>query len=117
MALKFCHGSPRKTETLFGWRRDAVNTGLNELRTGIRCVDNAGAWGRKKTDETYPRMKQRIRQIVEPHLQADPKFQTTRVYPRITAARVRAELRKDGELKAVVPSRHACDYSRNHGPV
>ncbi len=74
MALKYCHGSSRKAETLFGWRRDAVNTGLNELRTGIRCVDNARARGRKKTEEAYPQLEQRIRQIVEPHLQADPKF-------------------------------------------
>jgi len=105
MALKYCDGSSRKAETVFGWRRDAVNTGLNELRTGIRCVDNAGARGRKKTEEAYPQLEQRIRQIVEPHSQADPKFQTTLVYTRITAARVRAELHKDDELKAVVPSR------------
>ncbi len=105
MALKYCDGSSRKAETLFGWRRDAVNTGLNELRTDIRCVDNAGARGRKKTEEAYPRLEQRIRQIVEPHSQVDPKFQTTLVYTRITAARVREELQKDDELKAVIPSR------------
>ena len=56
MALKHCDGSSRQAETAFGWRRDAVNTGLNELRTGIRCADNAGARGRKKTEEVYPQV-------------------------------------------------------------
>ena len=57
------------------------------------------------------KLEQRSRQLVEPHSQADPTLcgqcrgQTTLVDTRITAARVRAELRKDDELKAVVPSR------------
>ena len=38
-ALKYCDGSPRQAEKVFGWGRAAVDTGLNELRTGIRCLD------------------------------------------------------------------------------
>ena len=35
MAIKYCQGHARRTEEVFGWGRDAVNTGLNELRTGF----------------------------------------------------------------------------------
>src|SRR4051812_28425790 len=43
MAIKYCQGHPRQAEEIFGWGRDAVNTGLNELRTGIRCLDGFSA--------------------------------------------------------------------------
>jgi len=46
VANKYCRGNPRQAERDFGWRRDAVNTGLNELRTGIplpRCFRIAWA--------------------------------------------------------------------------
>jgi len=33
MALKYCDGSSRKAENVFGWRRTAVETGLGERRT------------------------------------------------------------------------------------
>lgn len=105
MALKYCDGSARKTERLFGWRRSAVELGLNELRTGIRCLDNMTARGRPKTEKQVPEMAEKVREIVEPHAQADPKFQTTRAYTRITAARVRDALLEDESLRPLVPSR------------
>ena len=40
MTLKYCAGKPRRAEQVFGWGRDAVNTGLNERRTGIRCLES-----------------------------------------------------------------------------
>jgi hypothetical protein len=104
-ALAYCGGSPRKAERLFGWGREAVNTGLNEKRTGIRCVDNFAARGRKKTEENNPRIAQQIARIVDPHAQADPKFQTPFAYTRITAQAVREELLKNDELKDAVPCR------------
>ena len=38
-ALKYGNGSARQAEMVYGWERDAIHTGLNELRTGIRCLD------------------------------------------------------------------------------
>ena len=35
MALKYCEGSPRQAEVVFGWSRRAVKLGLHEKRTGI----------------------------------------------------------------------------------
>lgn len=105
MALRYCDGSARKAETMFGWGRVAVNIGLNEKRTGIRCLDNFQACGRHKTEVQTPQLAKEIKRIVEPHAQADPKFQTTLAFTRITARAVRNELLKDEELKVVVPSR------------
>lgn len=105
MAWKYCDGSPRKAEAIFGWRRTAVKLGLDEQRTGIRCIENMSARGRKKTEERCPELAQRIVEIVEPESQADPKFQTGLAYTRITAKRVREELLKKESLANVVPSR------------
>jgi hypothetical protein len=68
-----------------GWGRDAVNTGLNELRTGIRCVENYSTRGRHRSEEKSPELVQEIHALVEPRSQADPKFQTPLAYTRITA--------------------------------
>ena len=55
MTLKYCHGSARFAETVLGWSRDAVEVGLAEHRTGIRCVGAHAAWsGRKRWEEKYP---------------------------------------------------------------
>lgn len=105
VTLKYCSGSARKAETVFGWGRAAINTGLNEKRTGIRCLDNFQARGRKKTEEQVPQLAEEIRRIVEPQAQADPKFQTTMAFTRITAKAVRNELLNNEQLRRVVPSR------------
>ncbi len=38
MALKYCQGSARLAETVFGWGRQNIEVGLAEKRTGITCV-------------------------------------------------------------------------------
>lgn len=89
MTIKYCRGNPRCAERVFGWGRDAVNTGLNELRTGIRCVENYSTRGRPKSEEKSPQLVEEIHALVEPKTQADPKFQTPLAYTRITARAVR----------------------------
>jgi transposase len=92
MTLKHCQGRARQAEQLFGWARDTVHTGLNELRSGIRCWDNFSARGRHKTEEQRPELVKDIHALVEPTSQADPKFQTPLAYTRITARAVREQL-------------------------
>ena len=48
LAVNFFDGSARKTEYHLGVRRDMVELGLHELRTGIRCEDGYSLRGRKK---------------------------------------------------------------------
>ncbi len=92
MAIKYCDGNPRRAEQVFGWGREAVNTGLNERRSGIRCVENFSARGRRKTEEQHPELAEEIHALAEPESQADPKFQTPLVYTRITAKAVHERL-------------------------
>ncbi len=92
MAIKYCRSNPRRAERVFGWGRDAVHTGLNELRTGIRCVENYSTRGRHKSEEKSPELVQDIHALVEPKSQADPKFQTPLAYTRITAKAVHERL-------------------------
>lgn len=92
VAIQYCQGSAREAERVFGWGRDAVHTGLNELRTGIRCLDNFTGRGRLKSEEQDPTLVAQIRAIVEPECQADPKFQTPLAFTRITAKAVHQQL-------------------------
>lgn len=105
VANKYCDGSARRAETIFGWGRAAVETGLNELRSGIRCLDAYHLRGRKTTEELCPAIEEHIRRLVDPQSQADPKFQTTLAFTRITAKAVRQELQSHPELKDFVPGR------------
>ena len=104
-ALKYCNGSARQAEKVFGWGRAAVDTGLNEFRTGIRCLDAYELRGRKKSEELCPKLIDHIHRLVEPQAQADPKFQTPFAFTRITAKAVRDALQAVPELKDCVPSR------------
>ena len=38
MTLKYCEGSARKAERLFGWRRENVQLGLEEEGSAIICL-------------------------------------------------------------------------------
>lgn len=104
-ALQYWDGSARQAEVVFGWGREAVSTGLNELRTGIRCLDASRSRGRKKTEELCPEIEGHIRRLVDPQAQADPEFQTALAFTRITAKAVRDALLALPELAGRVPSR------------
>lgn len=105
MTLKHCNGSARLAETRFGWDRNTVAKALGEKRTGIRCLDNYCGRGRKRTEDRSPEIRQAIVALAETQAQADPKFQTTLAYTRVTAAAVREELLKDPKLAEHVPCR------------
>lgn len=105
VAIEYCGGSPRQAELLFGWGRETVRTGLGELRSGLRCVNAYEARGRKRSEGHSPRLAEDIRKLVEPTAQADPKFQTTLAYTRITAEKVRDELLRLDPDRSDVPNR------------
>lgn len=92
MAVKYCDSKPRRAEQVFGWGREAVNTGLQELQTGIRRVPDYSTRGRPKSEERNPDLVRDIHALVESKSQADPKFQTPFAFTRITAKAVRERL-------------------------
>lgn len=89
---EFFEGNTRQAERELGWGRATIEKGLRELATGIECMDNYSARGNKPTEEKLPHLAQDIRELVDPHSQVDPKFQTAFAYTRITAKAVRQAL-------------------------
>ena len=58
----------------------------------MTCVDAFSARRRKPAEEHLPRLLDDIRQTVDGQCQADPRFQTDRLFIRISAAEVRSRL-------------------------
>lgn len=86
MTLKYCHGSARLAETIFGWNREAVEVGLAERHTGIICLGAQAAFrGRKRWEEKEPEAAEALRQLAETPAQQDPTFRTTLASTRLTA--------------------------------
>jgi hypothetical protein len=105
VAEDYFAGSARKAETVFGWSRKRVQLGLNERHTGLRCLDNYGARGRHKSEIMLPNLTEDISAMVDMQSQADPKFQSTFLYTRVSARGVREELVKTkGYDEAKLPS-------------
>jgi hypothetical protein len=95
VAEDYFNGSARKAESVMGWKRISVQTGLHERRTGLVCVDNYRARGRHKTEESQPHLESDIKSLVDGQAQADPKMRTTFAYTQISARAVRAALVKE----------------------
>jgi hypothetical protein len=85
-------GGQMYAERELGWNRRTIRKGRQELESGIRCIDNFQARGRKRTEEHLPNLLSDIRSIVDSQSQTDPTFRTMRLYTRLTAAEVRHQL-------------------------
>ena len=96
VAVALCGGSARRAERRFGWGRDAVGTGLRELASGIRCVEDFPARGRPRAEDADPALAADIRELVEPRTHADPELKTDRRYTDLAAREVLARLRAKG---------------------
>jgi hypothetical protein len=85
-------GGQRWAQEHLGWCRETIRKGTHELRSGMTCVDAFHCRRRKPAEEHLPRLLNDIRAIADGQSQADPKFQTDRLYTRISAAEVRRQL-------------------------
>jgi hypothetical protein len=85
-------GGQRWAQEHLGWCRETIRKGTHELRSGITCVDAFHCRRRKPAEEHLPRLLDDIRSIADGQSQADPKFQTKRLFTRISAAEVRRQL-------------------------
>ena len=83
-----------------GWDRNTIRKGTRELETGFICYDNYAARGRKRAEEKLPNLLADIRAIADQHSQTDPKFQSDRLYLRLSAASVRQQLIEQKEYTA-----------------
>ena len=94
-----CDGSVRRAERQFGWGRQTIEKGLNERRSGLRCVDNFAARGRPRREVENPQRASDIREIVEPRTQADPELKSARRYTNMSAAEVLEALRQQKQYR------------------
>jgi hypothetical protein len=97
--------SQRQAELRLGWARDTVRKAQHELHSGIRCLDNFSARGRKPAEFHWPHLLQDICDVVKDNLQTDPTFQTTGLYCRLSAPEVRKQLiERQGYTAEQLPS-------------
>ena len=92
VTLRLCDGNARQAEERFGWGRETVRKGLEELRSGTPSVDNFQARGRTRFEELHPGFADDLRDIVEPKTQTDPELKTDRRYTNLSAAEIRRAL-------------------------
>lgn len=105
MTLKYCQGNARRAETLMGWGRGTIKTGLAEKRSGLTCLGAQSARsGAKRWEQKFPEVAQALWKLAESHAQQDPTFKTTLAFTRLTAAQALKELRAQGFDEAQLPS-------------
>lgn len=105
MTLKYCEGNARKAETIFGWNRNMIETGLGEKRTGIVCLGAQSARsGRILWEEREPEAAEALRKVAEEHSQQDPTFRSTVAYTRLTAKAAITALNEKGFAEEQLPS-------------
>ncbi|WP_211173149.1 hypothetical protein [Brasilonema bromeliae] len=65
MALKYCKGSARLAETVFGWGRQNIEVGLAQKRTGITCMGlQSTKCGAKRWEEKQPKAALSLQQLL-----------------------------------------------------
>lgn len=97
-------GKVRVAEYVFGWNRSTVELGMNELRTGIVCVNDLSARRKPKTEEKYPKMLADIRRIMDSKSHAHSHLRTPFSYTNMTAAAVRTALIEKGWADEMIPT-------------
>ena len=85
-------GGQRRAERELGWSRGTIRKGTHELESGVTCVDNFAARGRKRAEDHLPTLLTDITAIVDSQSQTDPQFRTNRLSTRLSAAEVRRQL-------------------------
>ena len=63
---------------------DTIRLGDHELRTWIVCIDAFNMRGRKKAEEYLPNLMEDITDIIDSQSQTDPKFDSRRLYTKLT---------------------------------
>lgn len=96
VTLSLLDGKHRVAENVFGWKRSAVEVGINEFQTGIACVNDTSARLKPKTEEKNPKLLAEIHAIMEPHSESESSLRTTLLYTNMTAKAVHDALVKKG---------------------
>lgn len=107
-------GGQRWAQEHLGWCRETIRKGAHELRSGRTGVDAFHCRRRKPAEEHLPRLLDDIRAIADGQSQADPKFQTNRLFTRISAAEVRRQwIATKGYTDAELPTQQTINKKLN----
>jgi hypothetical protein len=107
-------GGQRWAEEHLGWSRVAIRKGMRELPSGMTCLDAFSARGRRPVEGRLPRLLDDIKDIADGQSQADPRFQTDRLFIRISAAEVRRQLiNRKGYTDAELPTQQTINTELN----
>ncbi len=79
-------------EKELGWNRRTIRKGMMELNHGLSIADSFRLRGRHPIEQKLPRLLSDIRSLIEPYCQIDPSFQSSKLYTRISVAKVRSLL-------------------------
>jgi hypothetical protein len=85
-------GGQRLAERALGWNRGLIRKGQREVESGIVCVDAFALRGRSLSEARLPNLLADIKSLVDSQSQTDPKFKTSRLYTRLSAAEVHRQL-------------------------
>ena len=108
------HGGQRWAQEHLGWCRETIRKGTQELRSGMTCIDAFHGRRREPAVEHLTRLLDDIRSIADGQSQADPKFQTNRLFTRISAAEVRRQLiATKGYTDAELPTQQTINTKLN----
>ena len=85
-------GGQRWAQEHLGWCRETIRKRTHELCSGMTRLDAFRRRRRKPAEEQLPRLLDDIRSIADGQSQADPKFQTDRLFTRNSSAELRRQL-------------------------
>lgn len=85
-------GGQTIAERELGWNRRTIRKGMQELEHEMSIADSFKLRGRNPTEQRLPNLLEDIRSIVDPQSQTILRFNSTRLYTRLSAAEVRRQL-------------------------
>ncbi len=107
-------GGQRRAARELGWDRETIRKGLHELESGCVCLDGYAGRGRKRAEERLPHLLEDITDLVDGQSQTDARFESSRLYTRLSAAQVRAQLVvQKGYSEAEIPSQETIRVKLN----
>ncbi len=107
-------GGQRRAARELGWDRETIRKGLHELESGCVCLEGYAGRGRKRAEERLPHLLEDLTDIVDGQSQTDARFESSRLYTRLSAAQVRAQLVvQKGYSEAELPSQETIRVKLN----
>jgi hypothetical protein len=107
-------GGQRWAEEHLRWSRVTIRKGMRESQSGMTRPDAFSARGRRPVEGRLPRLLDDIKDIADGQSQADPRFQTDRLFTRISAAEVRRQLiNRKGYTDAELPTQQTINTKLN----